>query len=271
MALGRLLWLSRRRLHLRCSEQAPPPSQEEGEVPTPSQPTPPQPSVRAATPPISLGSPARQTQSPTGSNGLQPQLPPKKTPAWTPSSPPSPDFLQKSRLTTSRERTNSILISNTLSPLVTAHTRASSDLKLGYAPSTRSPPPLPQSPPHLQRVALPKQHHTSRPQSPLAHLLSPSSRRLRARRQRSPPHRPRRRRHTMCHLPPPPLCLPHLPPRRGRLPTENAASSSEETAPSLPIPRSPLGTALTLVSRPPLFNALSVGQTTTSHLSPWKR
>ena len=73
------------------------------------------------------------------------------------------------------------------------------------------------------------------------------------------------------HTAPPPLLPPRPRPRRRRSPIENAASSSKGTAPPSPPPQSPSETAFTLLSRPPLFNALSVGQTTTLHLSPWKR
>ena len=104
---------SRGRQHLRCLELAPPPLWGAGQAPCLLQPTPPQPNVCAVTPPISLGLPARQTPSPTGFNGLQLRLPPKKTPAWTPSSLQLLDSSQRSRPTTLHGRTNSTLQSNT--------------------------------------------------------------------------------------------------------------------------------------------------------------
>ena len=55
----------------------------------------------------------------------------QETPVWMPSSPRSPDFLQRFRLTSSRRRRSSVLQSNAQSPLVVAHTKASIDLRGG--------------------------------------------------------------------------------------------------------------------------------------------
>ena len=75
-----------------------------------------------------------------------------------------------------------------------------------------SPTPTPKRTSPTESGPAPAAPHIQAP-SPLAHLWSPSGHRLRARRQRSPPHHSLRRRHTLCHPSPPTLLPPRPSPR----------------------------------------------------------
>ena len=125
--------------------------------------------------------------------------------------------------------------------------------------------PSPQHHRHHQPLGLPQGLHNNPPP-----LLPPIPRALRGLKSLGGPGSPppsQERRPQRLHLPPP------RNPRHQRGPShsESAGSSSNETAPPSPPRSSPSGTALTLPSRPPSYNALCATPPTISPSSPWRQ
>src|SRR5437588_471565 len=152
--------------------------------------------------------------------------------------------------------------SSTPTPPTSSYTPPPLPPRESSAPHLRPSPPHPR---HPQSLGLPQGLHN--PPSP---PLPPIPRALRGLKSLGGPGSPppsQERRPQRLHLPPP------RNPRRPRGPSHSgsAGSSSNETAPPFPPRSSPSGTALTLPSRQPLYNAFCAAPPTISPSSPWRQ